>query len=391
MKKKIIFVSQALWLGGIETALVNLINHLDDEKYDITCLITEDYQDMAYNLTKNCRLLVADRQHTISFKKAYKYKKLFNIMEDPLTNSKFRRFVWKVFKKLFQALEMHLYAMYIKSNMKDEQFDVGIIYSDRVAEITIKAIKAKKYHMFYHNADIGKAYHDFWGYCFCDKIITVSEEQCKKLKRTRPKYAKKMIVINNYIDVETTRTKASLYTENIVFDEPGIHLVSCGRLAYQKGFDIAIKACSLLVQQGYDNLYWYVLGMGPDKKKLEKLIEECNIEKHFRLIGAQINPFGYMKEADLYVQPSRTEGYSLSILEARALACPIVATYGAGEEQLVDGETGTLCEATVESLVLAIKKHLDNSELSNTYVLNLKTYSFETENEKIIQKIESLL
>ena len=67
MKKKIIFISQALWLGGIETALVNLLNHLDYEKYDITCLITEDYQDMAERITPRCRLLVADRQHTVSF------------------------------------------------------------------------------------------------------------------------------------------------------------------------------------------------------------------------------------------------------------------------------------------------------------------------------------
>ena len=54
-KKKIIFISQALWIGGIETALVNLINKLDYDKYDVTCLITQNYLDMAERLTKNCR------------------------------------------------------------------------------------------------------------------------------------------------------------------------------------------------------------------------------------------------------------------------------------------------------------------------------------------------
>ena len=65
-KKKIIFVSQALWIGGIETALVNLINKLDYNKYDVTCLITENYLDMAERLTKNCRLIVADRHSLAS-------------------------------------------------------------------------------------------------------------------------------------------------------------------------------------------------------------------------------------------------------------------------------------------------------------------------------------
>ena len=56
MKKKIVFVTQALWVGGIETALVNLLNHLNYEKYDVTCVITEDYQQMADLITPKCKL-----------------------------------------------------------------------------------------------------------------------------------------------------------------------------------------------------------------------------------------------------------------------------------------------------------------------------------------------
>ena len=71
------------------------------------------------------------------------------------------------------------------------------------------------------------------------------------------------------------------------------------------------------------------------------------------------NPFPYMKAADLYVQPSRSEGYSLSILEARVLACPIVATYPAAGEQLEDGITGTLCAVNPGDITEAILKHLN--------------------------------
>ena len=391
MKKKVIFITQALWLGGIETALVNLLNHLDYEKYDVTCLITEDYQDMADQITSRCRLVVADRQHTVSFPKEYKYKQLFNLMEEPQQASSFRRLIWKIIELFSRATEMRLYAQYIKQQLGNEHFDTAVIYSDRVAEIAVRSISADRFLMFYHNADLDRAYHDIYGYQRSEKIIAVSEAQCDKLKRTRPQFASKMISIPNYIDVESTRKKAELETESPLFPDKGIHLVSCGRLAYQKGFDIAVKACAIIVRNGFEDLHWYILGMGPKKKELESMIREYGMENHFHLIGAKKNPFPYMKAADLYVQPSRTEGYSLSILEARVLACPTVATFSAAGEQMIDGETATLCEANAESIAAAICKHLKNPELSAKYKMELSKFRFDKVNEDIINKVEELL
>ena len=186
MKKKVIFITQALWLGGIETALVNLLNHLDYEKYDVTCLITEDYQDMADQITSRCRLIIADRQHIVSFPKEYKYKRLFNLMEEPQQALSFRRLIWKIIKLFFRAAEMRLYAQYIKQQFGNEHFDTAVIYSDRVAEIAVRSISADRFLMFYHNADLGRAYHDVYGYQISEKIIAVSEAQCNKLKRRVP-------------------------------------------------------------------------------------------------------------------------------------------------------------------------------------------------------------
>lgn len=57
MKKKLIFITEALWIGGIETALVNLLNRLDYDRYDVTCLILRDCQEMAYRITPQSRLI----------------------------------------------------------------------------------------------------------------------------------------------------------------------------------------------------------------------------------------------------------------------------------------------------------------------------------------------
>lgn len=391
MKKKLIFIAQALWLGGIETALVNLLNHLDYNKYDITCLITEDYQDMADRITPKCRLIVADRQHTVSFSEPYKYKWLSNIMEEPQTSSKLRRMIWKMICCFCRAEEMRLYSNYIKSQLKSEHFNTAVIYSDRTAEIAVRAINAERFVMFYHNADLGKAYHDIYGYRVSEKIIAVSQYQCEKLKKLRPRFAHKMIAIQNYIDVETTREKAKQKINGDIFPDKGIHLVSCGRLAYQKGFDLAIEACAELVEAGYQDLHWYILGMGPLQKELEQRIYNYRMEKHFHLLGSRKNPFPYMKAADLYVQPSRTEGYSLSILEARVLACPTVATYAAAEEQMVNGITGTLCDATADAISMAILKHLQCPDISERYRARLAEYDFDKVNQEILNRIEKLL
>ena len=391
MKKRVLFITQALWLGGIETALVNLLNHLDYEKFDITCLITENYQDMADRITPECRLLVADRNRAVSFAEPYRFAWLSHLMEVPLAASAIQLFQRKIIRAVLRGPEMRLYARYLRKQLRGERFDTAVIYSDRVAELAVRAVSAERFLMFYHNAELGSAYHDEYGYRASEKIIAVSASQCRKLKELHPGFASKMVSIPNYIDVEMTRRKAEEPIQGTLFPEKGIHLVSCGRLSCQKGFDLAIEACAKLVGAGYDDLHWYILGVGPRRQELMELAAARNVKSNVHFLGSRSNPFPYMKAADLYVQPSRSEGYSLSILEARALACPTVATYAAAEEQLTDGVTGTLCDADADALCAAILKHLQDPSLSERCRAALAAYSFEQENRSILGQIEALL
>lgn len=312
-------------------------------------------------------------------------------MEEPQHAGTLRRLIWQGLRLTCCGPEMRLYASYIRAQLDGEHFDTCVIYSDRTAEIAVRAVSADHFLMFYHNADIGKAYHDIYGYCKSEKIIAVSQSQCEKLKQIRPAFANKFIAIPNYVDVDSVLRRAQQPAQQPLFPHDGIHLVSCGRLAYQKGFDIAVEACANLVNKGYSNLHWYVLGVGPLKTELENLAKQYGVQEHFHLIGSRNNPFPYMMEADLYVQPSRTEGYSLSILEARVLACPMVATHGAAGEQLEHGANGTLCEADAQSLTEAITRHLQDPALSERYRWALKQFSFGKVNRDILKKIEELL
>ena len=82
MKKKIIFVTKALWIGGIETALVNLLKYFDYDKYDVTLLVLKAELDMLDQIPPKCRVMIADREKTVTFQKRYGYSRLFHLTEE---------------------------------------------------------------------------------------------------------------------------------------------------------------------------------------------------------------------------------------------------------------------------------------------------------------------
>lgn len=390
-KKKIIFVSQALWIGGIETALVNLINRLDYNKYDVTCLITENYLDMAERLTKNCRLIVADRHSLVTFTKPYKFKRLYDILEEPQGATKLRRFIWRVLNILFKALENHLYSGYIKEQLQGESFDTAVIYSDRAAETTAKAIKAKKFLMFYHHGAMRKEYHDHYGYEKSKKIIAVSDNIAKNLKAYRKKYANKIVTINNVTDVESIIEKSDEPIEEGLFPENTFNIVSCGRLSPVKGLNLAVDAVARLVTEGYTDINWYIIGGGPIEEDIKKQIAAHKMEKHIFMLGMKNNPYPYIKKCDLFIQPSLFEGYSLSIMEAKILGTPILATHSAAGKQIENCLDGFLCDANTESVYENILKLYKNREELEKCKKALKNCDFKKMNEQIISDIEKML
>ena len=193
-----------MWIGGIETALVNLLNALDYEKYEVTCLILRGALDIADRITPRCRLLIADRERTITFPEPYRFRRLYHLTEESTNPSRLHRcLMWAV--PAVKWVENRLYIRYIRENLKGEHFDTCIIYSDRTAETAVRAVNADRYLLFYHHGAMRKAYHDEIGYRKAEKIIAVSSGLAEKLKEYRPKYADKILSIPNMVDVETIR------------------------------------------------------------------------------------------------------------------------------------------------------------------------------------------
>ena len=389
MKKKLLFITEALWIGGIETALVNLLNRMDYEKYDVTCLVVRGSLELADRINPKCRLMIADREKMFTFSENYKYSRLYHLTEESENPSRLHRaMMWTV--PAIKWIENRLYIRYIREQMKVESFDTCVIYSDRTAEIAVRAIRAERYLLFYHNAIMDKAYHDEIGYRKSKRIIAVSEKKAEELKSFRPRYAGKYMTIHNLVDVNGVIKKAQKKPDT-VFPEDAFNLVTCGRLAHQKAIDWAIQATKTLLDKGYHDLHWWIVGGGPDAEKLQMLIDEAGIGDHFHLLGMKNNPYPYIASADLYVQPSRYENYSVVILEAMALCKPILATIPAAEMQIRSGENGLLCEANPESIAQSIEYLYLHREEMEKYVQSLKENSLDKQNEEIMDSLYRLL
>lgn len=389
MKKKIIFVTEALWIGGIETALTNLLKSLDYEKYDVTCLILRNHQDMAPRLPVQVRLLVADRHEAVSFREPYRFARLHHLTEKSTNPSRLHEaMMWAV--PVIKWVENRLYIRYIRKNLKAEHFDTCVIYSDRTAEAAVRGIRAEKYLMFYHHGAMRREYHDEIGYRRCSHIVTVSEFVAEQLREFRPRHAQKVTAIHNVADVAGILQKAE-QPKALAFAQDRVNLVSCGRISREKGMDLAVDACKILVDRGYNKIHWWIVGGGPEERQLRQQIDRLGLGDHMTVTGMQKNPHPYIGAADLYVQPSRFEGYPMTVLEALILGRVVISTDNGGVGEMVEkGKTGLLCPISAEGIADAVQKLLEDPALLEQLRRNVAALDMEAENQKNLSRLEEL-
>lgn len=262
----------------------------------------------------------------------------------------------------------------IESNPK--KYDIAISYAQGLPTFYVadKINADKKFawvNVSYRLQDEDKEFQSKY-YDKYEKIIAVSHSAKDVFLETFPTYKDKVEIIYDINDFNLISKMANMengYNDN--FD--GIRLLTIGRLANQKGYDMALEACKILKDKGI-KFKWYALGKGPLKDDIEKYIKENELQDYFKLLGVKSNPYPYIKGADIYVQTSRFEGFGLAIAEARMLNIPVVTTeFDAVYNQMVQGKNGLVVDMDSESIANGILKLINDEELRNSIVEYLKT------------------
>ncbi len=221
---------------------------------------------------------------------------------------------------------------------------------------------------------------ELWGEF--DHIIAVSE-QCKQaFIKKYPPLKSKVKVIENIFSPHLVRTLSEEKIDNPMKKDNRFKIITVARLSHAKGIDQAVEAMKLLADRGYNQLAWYVVGYGGDEDKLRKQIKDNNLEDCFYLLGKKINPYPFMKTADLYVQPSRYEGKAVTVGEAQLLGKPVVITnYPTAPSQVNDHVDGFICELSPEGIANGIEKLYKDEELREKLEHNCSKQNYHNEHE----------
>ena len=211
-----------------------------------------------------------------------------------------------------------------------------------------------------------KRYYDRY-----DKIIAVSDSAKDIFLENFNEYKNKTEVIYDINDYKMINNLSSM-DKGYDDDFDGIRILTIGRLAAQKGYDIALDACKRLNNKKI-NFRWYVLGVGPLESEIKNFIEENNLNDRFKLLGVRANPYPFIRNCDIYVQTSKFEGFGLAIAEARILNKLVVTTeFDSVYNQMVQRKNGLVVGMDGESVCNGILELLENKKLSKDILEYLK-------------------
>lgn len=395
MKKQIFIAIHYLEIGGAEISLIGLLNAIDYSKYDVDLFV--------YAHRGELMKLIPPKVHFLPEIAKYAY------IEQPMIQALKRGYLNMVLARMWAKVQYHNYQkrnhpkdgsailQYIFSNVtpilpkiNDKTYDLAVSFLTP-HNIVRDKVKAKKkiawIHTDYSYIDIDvKKELPVWS--SFDYIASISEAVTVSFLNRFPTLRDKIIEIENILSPTFVRSRAK--EKDIQFPHGGrrINLLSIGRYCEAKNFDSVPDILKRIRETGI-NAYWYIIGFGSDEALIKSKIAEAGMEEYVILLGKQENPYPYLNAADIYVQPSRYEGKSVTVREAQILCKPIVVTnYRTASSQVKDGVDGIIVPLDNNLCANGITEFINNKELQDSISMYLSTHDYG--NEKEAQKVQDL-
>jgi glycosyltransferase involved in cell wall biosynthesis len=367
-RKKLLFVAASLAGGGAERVVVNLINHLDKDKYDISLVLFEDKQDYRKELHVPLKVICLNKKNRWDF--------------------------LKLIFRLREAIRDHRPAVVI-----------SVLYYSNIVVVLASLFLKRDFKIILGEHNYPSAYLSkvrlsrlkrtmmLFAYRKADKIISVSGQieknivECFKIK---PGIIK---TIHNPIPIDSIEGKIEeSVCDNLFSEKNAQSIIAVGRLTLQKRFDTLLRAFSL-VKKKQDNIRLIILGKGILKEELEHLAKKLNISNWVNFVGFKSNPYAWIAKADIFVLSSDYEGFPMVLLEAMACGTPVISTNcpSGPDEIITNGVNGILVPLADENAMAnAMVTLLRDKSLRRKFSEEGKKRAKDFDVSKILPKYEEL-
>ena len=372
MKIKCIFIISNLNIGGPQKSLLALLDLIDYSIFDVYIYSTKPGGTLKKYFNENINFI--ENKELIEAINMPSNKPLWTLM------TLLKKFEISI---LFNVFISYLKFFFLKKNMNQERQKIWKKFNHKLPHFEGKYDLAfgilgqssyiindlveskKKYHWIRSDTRILKRNEEIDAeyYKQLTGSLSVSEECRTIFNDIYPFMKNKTKTFYNYIPVNFYN---QLPKETFKLDDDKISLITVTRLDPLKGIDMAVEAAKILSDKGYQ-FNWYILGDGKYKEKVLQMIKDNGVEKHFKLLGFQLNTLYYLNQADIFVHPSRTEGKSNAIDEAIYLEKPIVVTnFDTVDEQITHEYNGLISDMNGKSLSENIEQLFKNDELKKS-------------------------
>lgn len=363
---KILFALSQLHCGGIEKSALSLLSVLVSQGHSVRLMLTRKEGEFLDDIPAGVEVEEVPFSSDVRYEMTYGRKALLCHFIRRLSLAKAIHLLWegwRMRKLSADARALMIAERFCATLPPDETvYDWAIDFSE-FTEIYYVAncVKAKRKAIWLHT-ELSEAFSSIQVYTkylrMFDVLYAVSQALVASVKHAIPELASCVKYYQHIVD--GTLVRALAQREAVEWDCPpgATRILSVGRLARQKGFDLIPSMVARLIDKGHQ-ISWIILGEGSERVALQRDIERMGLAGAIKLLGVKKNPYPYYAACDIYVQPSRYEGYCLTLADARMLYKPIVTTdFNGAREQLKDGVTGyivpfdeTAIESRIETLI----------------------------------------
>ncbi len=369
---KVLFLIHDLGQGGAEKVLVNLVNNMDQSKFDITVMAL-------FGGGVNEQFLKENIHYQVAFPKAFPGNSHIMKLLSPTYLHKF------LIKDKYDIEVSYLEGPAARIVSGCPNMDTKLVSWIHVEQHS-KEIAAKAFRSFKESE---QCYYRF------DNTICVSESVKKDFLSIYPRISNIDVLYNTNETAHILAQKEEAVEEDFVEDN-SIKLCGVGKIVPIKGFDKLARIHKRLIDDGL-NVHTYILGIGSEKDRIRKYLSDEGIEDTFTFLGYQTNPYKYVSKCDIFICSSIAEGFSTAATEALIVGTPVVTTPVAGMEEMLgsNNEYGIITEMNEDSLYRNIKELVVNSEKLKHYkkqaVIRGKYFSKDNTVAAVEEKLFSMV